>query len=309
MIKAPTLRDLPDPPEEVIEAGLNGQLVLFVGAGMSILLDLPSWVQLANRSLEELRGKGMLDYSEMKQLEDLDARTQMSIAQLIAEENKYPLDLTKHFKGKSEAGSIYKAINDIGCTCVTTNYDELLSPRYLETASGSTTARPVVRIIEKADLFARRLDEPAVVAHIHGAISKPGTMIVTTRDYLTHYDDKNVQHFLGELFDRKTVLFLGYGLEEAEVLEHILRRGSATTTRNRRRFALQGFFRSQEPLYQRLHQYYHESFGVHLIGFIRDFADYRQQEAILSTWSTRIKINKPALADDVARINKVLGDG
>ncbi len=47
MSKAPDLREIFDPPEEIVEAGLNGELVLFIGAGASMLLDLPSWSGLA----------------------------------------------------------------------------------------------------------------------------------------------------------------------------------------------------------------------------------------------------------------------
>ena len=67
-------------------------------------------------------------------------------------------------------------------------------------------------------------------------------MVVTTKEYLEHYDHDNVQQFLGELFEKKTVVFLGYGLEELEMLEHILRRGQVKQTGDRRRFAVQGFF-------------------------------------------------------------------
>ena len=48
---------------------------------------------------------------------------------------------------------------------------------------------------------------------------------MTTPQYLTHYEDNRVQEFLDELFERHTVLFVGYGLEEWEILERILRKG------------------------------------------------------------------------------------
>ena len=133
-------------------------------------------------------------------------------------------------------------------------------------------------------------------------------MVVTTKDYLDHYDQEIVQTFLHDLFKRKIVLFLGYGLSENEILEHILRRGSVEDqdTGDRRRFVLQGFFRSQEPLYQKLYEYYRVSFGLHLIGFIRDYKDYKQQEAIIKSWAREIRVNKPALADDYARMRGIL---
>jgi len=256
MGRAPDLREIFDPPDEIVQAGLNGDLVLFVGAGASMLLGLPSWSGLAAKALEDLRQYGYLNYSEIEQLNSLDPKKQLSIAYSIAEDNRYELDPTKHLAGKSEGDSIYKAINDIGCSCVTTNYDELLAPRFVDTKDGSTTAASVNRVYDREKFFAKLLNEPGTVVHLHGAISKPETMIVTTKDYLEHYDHENVQEFLGELFEKKTILFLGYGLEEAEVLENILRRGSVKPNSDRRRFALQGFFLSQKPLYENLHTYY-----------------------------------------------------
>ena len=97
-------------------------------------------------------------------------------------------------------------------------------------------------------------------------------------------------------------------VKEAEILEHILRRGSVKAKRYRRRFALQGFFRSQQPLYENLHNYYEESFGVHLLGFIRDHEDYRCLENIVKAWASQIKVRKPPLADDADYMDEVLGN-
>jgi SIR2-like domain len=306
---APELRETPLLPPEVLQAGLNGELVLFVGAGISMLLNLPSWKMLAWYVLSDLRDKGFLNYSEIEQLKDLDPKKQLSIAKLIATENpRYRWDLAQFFETKSKANDVYDAINGIGCTCVTTNYDELLSPRFMEKKDGSTTSKPVSRISSKEQFFAKALDEPGCVIHIHGSISKPETMVVTTNEYLEHYDHPNIKHFLGELFAKKTVLFLGYGLEEVEILEYILRRGGGLRdTGDRRRFTLQGFFKSQEPLYEKLYEYYKKSFGVHVVGFVRDHENYLQQETILRVWAPQIEVRRPALVDELRRIQEVLG--
>lgn len=307
MTKAPPLREIFNPPDEIVEAGLNGELVLFVGAGASMLLGLPSWGALASLALEELRKNAFLDYSEKEQLASLDPKKQLSIASLIAHENEYPLDLVKYLKGKKEGNSIYKAINDIGCPCVTTNYDELISPRFVEVKDGSTTGASKKRVSERDKLFTNLLDEPGTVVHLHGSISRPQTMIVTTKDYLEHYDHENVQEFLAGLFDKKTVLFLGYGLEEAEILEHILRRGAVKASKDRRRFSLQGFYQSQQPLYENLHNYYEKSFGVHLLGFTRDHQDYGCLEGLMKSWVGQIDIRKPPLVNDIDLMDEVLG--
>ena len=311
MSKAPELTDNPRLPEEVRQAALNGELVLFVGAGVSMLQGLPSWSGLADKVLEELRGKGFLDYSEVDQLKTLDARKRLSIADMVAKENDYSIEYKRHLSFKATGGgNIYEALNNIGCPCVTTNYDKLLSPEHKgqKNSTGSIkSGGHVNRVSERGKFFTNLLDKPATVIHLHGCVSSPETMIVTTKDYLEHYDHENVKAFLGDLFKRKVVLFLGYGLEEAEVLEHILRRGEVLKTGERRRFFLQGFFRSQEPLYKELYRYYETSFGVCLIGFERDKENYNALKSIIKSWAPRLEIRKPPLVEHVKIMYEVLG--
>ena len=57
MSQVPELSNDPSLPDEIILAALNGNLILFIGAGMSRLLDLPSWSGLADEIMEDLRKK------------------------------------------------------------------------------------------------------------------------------------------------------------------------------------------------------------------------------------------------------------
>ncbi len=59
------------------------------------------------------------------------------------------------------------------------------------------------------------------------------------------------------------MLCLGYGLEEIEVLEYILRRGGVNASLGDtriQRFILQGFFNAEITLYEALREYFQESF-------------------------------------------------
>ena len=309
MTQIPRLRPIPELPDEIVQAAPNGNLVFFVGAGASMLLDLPSWSGMARQQLEGLREKGALNYSELHQLSSLDPKTKLSIAKEIADENKLGLDLTAGLTGRPVGSSIYKLINDIGCVCVTTNYDTLLAPRHTGAKIGSVTPAAINRIYEKNKFLSRHLDTPGAVIHLHGAVTNQETMIVTTKDYLDHYDNEFVQEFLSALFEQKTVLFIGYGLDEAEILEHVLRQNGVQKSKERKRFILQGYFLNQKPLYEKLYNYYRNSFGIHVVGFVRDHKDYRQQEDILKEWGPRISVKPPSLATELEMMDKVLGDG
>jgi hypothetical protein len=308
MTKPIDLREVPNPPSEVIDAASDGDLVLFVGAGVSRLLNLPSWEGFAENALEDLRQASLLNYADIDQIKKLDPRKQLSIAKLIAEDNEYNLDLAKQFEGVGEGDSIYKSLNDIGCTCVTTNYDELLSPRFKTTPDHSAVPATGTRISDRNKFYSNLLDKPGNVIHLHGAASNPRSMIVTMQDYLAHYDDENVHEFLRVLFQRKTVVFIGYGLNEAELLEHILRRGGAKIRQDRRRFAIQGFFKNEEPLYHMLHRYYEKSFGVELLGFLMDHRGFECQQDIAEDWARRLEVKAPTLMKDAQLLNEVFPD-
>jgi hypothetical protein len=184
-----------------------------------------------------------------------------------------------------------------------------LAPRYTGVQDGSETPARVNRIYRKNDFLVTHLDIPGTVIHLHGAVCEKETMVVTTRDYLAHYDDRFVREFLGDLFERKMVLFIGYGLEEAEILEHVLRHGGVSDSKERKRFVLQGYYLSQKPLFENLYSYYRKSFGVHTVGFVRDHKDYKQQEAIFRDWGPKIVVKRPPLAVDMEKLNEVLGNG
>ena len=77
MSQVPELSNDPSLPDEIIQAALNGNLILFIGAGISRLLDLPSWSGLADKIMEDLRKKEFLDYSEIQQLKTLDAKKRL----------------------------------------------------------------------------------------------------------------------------------------------------------------------------------------------------------------------------------------
>ena len=55
-----------------------------------------------------------------------------------------------------------------------------------------------------------------------------------------------------------------------------------------------------------LYDYYEKSFGVYLVGYIRDYKDYQQLETIIKIWSESIEVHAPFMEQDLSIIDEVL---
>lgn len=312
------LTPLPPIPTEIIEAGKDGKLVLFVGAGTSRLIGLPGWYDFAVQILNQLQPKP-LNFEDIEQLKSLEPKKIISIAKQIANTNNIDINYEKILnipKSKPSADvNIYDHLNKIGSVYVTTNYDHAIVPEEEDTPS-TQAKRNTTRLSKPEDFKIHRLKQPKTVIHLHGDMANPKTMILSNDDYLKHYDNEFVYTFLQELFDEYTVLFIGYGLEEFEILEYIYRRSGA---KGRKRpkgkgknseiislFLLQGFFEKEQCIYDNLYQYYKETFGIELIGFSKNKNNHQQLSEIIKEWHEKIKISTPSLTDDYITMGKII---
>ena len=184
----------------------------------------------------------------------------------ILERILYPRGDDLHPKGRR----LYEALSKLGKTFVTTNYD-----RWLDSAISSPTGLAVrdatpaspsisdrrISLYNVDDFTPDRLNQANTVFHLHGSMLDPASMIITTQHYVRHYandrlasgagKENNVLTFLNYLFSEKNVLFVGYGLEELEILEYVIGKGRLIEelgSREMRHFLLQGFFRHEEEL-------------------------------------------------------------
>ena len=66
----PNKTTLPELPDEIREAVNKGNLVVFIGAGVSALVGCKRWPDLAKNLAEECFKKGIINYSEKEQLKN-----------------------------------------------------------------------------------------------------------------------------------------------------------------------------------------------------------------------------------------------
>jgi hypothetical protein len=292
--KREDLPPIPALPQEISDAAHSGTLVIFVGAGISKLAGLPTWVEFASAVLQQLVKAEIIDYREEHQIKSSgDARKWLSIASIIANEARVTIDYKSIFQSKQSDSVVYEHLNKCKCSFVTTNYDKLVSPESLKSSQEKAW-----RYYRKEKFSPKVLDKTSVV-HLHGCVDDSQSMVITTKDYLNHYSQGNeVCVFLEHLFSNKTVLFLGYGMAEIEILEYILKYSSKREKRQKKIFILQGFYTSEDRLFCRLKRFYEDPFKATLIGFSLDKKNYKQQEKIIETWLKQLRFGNMSLADE-----------
>jgi SIR2-like domain len=307
------INPIPALPAGLREAALKGTLVPFVGAGASVLAGCPNWSNFADAALLYFVRQGKFSHGQLAQLSHQSPRVKLSIALGLQREHKLPIDFVDilYPRGRNtdpKGRKLYDALCKLGKTFVTTNYDDWLGatmgapapPPPTETKENATSPiRQKTTVIYKvAELTLDNLERPNRVFHLHGSLLDPTSMILTTQHYVTHYandrrggnspDAENkVLTFLGFLFAEKNVLFVGYGLEELEILEYVIVKARIMAEPGRtemRHFLLQGFFSHEVELARSLTNYYAEC-GIELVPFLRDQKDWDQLIEVLEEFA------------------------
>lgn len=324
---------IPDVPSGLREAAQRGILIPFIGAGVSRLAGCPSWAEFADGALRCLLDNGKFSHSQLDQIAHLNPRVKFSLARAIEEEYKISIDFRKLLhplgrKGHEQGRRLYASLFKLGKTFITTNYDKWLDEEIVETAlsltaepnPGDAPIRNPMKVVHKVQDFTPAiLSQPYTVIHLHGSLLDPTGMILTTQDYVRHYandrfageaaNENRVLTFLEHLFKHKTVLFIGYGLEELEILEYVIlkaRRPPGTDPAEARHYIIQGFFSHQQELLRSLRSYYLKQCGIQLIQFSRDQKDWDQLLEVLEEFARLIPASEPLVLQKAQEMEALL---
>ena len=317
MTSAIFLSDRPHPPAELLDAADAGKLVLFIGAGVSRLCGSPNWESFSHALLRWLVQKELINHSVKTQLAALPVKMRLSISLSIADNKEaLPTDgdyramlMTKNEEERRLGYTLYRDLTAMSRYYVTTNYDEWLDLKHDEVDFSKATAAsiPIAArrelVCKPSDLTISNMEQGKVV-HLHGSLTDPQSMVITTSNYLVHYQNDQgtaqnpVTAFLFHLFQKGgwTVLFVGYGMEEMDVLEYVLQKTHvydeqqlSQETPAPRHYLLRGFYSHEQDLLGHLATYYAEHCGVQLVPFSLDGKDHHQLCTVIADWAKRIK--------------------
>lgn len=319
-------------PEEIKAAAKLGRLTFFIGNGVSRLYGLPSWDELANKMLRKLADCGKLNHSLVEILSRYPTKVKISIADFYFRENRESneyADLTYKNLLMGDIGDVdihkktpvYKLIADCNVKLLTTNYDSILSD-ILESVSsddsilGETEVEPTesaeAQSVSKSKTYKYKvfknlheleessLTDNNILVHLHGSIKDEDALIASTHSYLKLYGSNDNQERLNLLFQKQTVVFFGYGLEELEVLDLMLRSSKAMPeSQESPRFFLVLSLLSHEFEILKHLQVYYSQLRVTLLAYSRDSKDYHALTDVLEEWTKTLKplVQPPSQVD------------
>jgi hypothetical protein len=325
-------------PSEVKNAAALGKLAFFVGNGISRLYDLPSWDQLCSRMLHGLATRKLIDHNRISLLEKQNLKARISIADyyfkgLKNEEKKgltYKEMLLHGLDGPYQNKvTAYASLAKCGVKFVTTNYDDLLEQalrnkdKVSEVVKSSDlpgTPTNVSKVDKASEKTVEVFIDPYkfstaeslannLVFHLHGSFNDENTIVASTADYLKLYSDSNVRRFLRWFFKNHVVIFIGYGLEELELLDLIIRSGQSDAERKLPFFLLLPMLSDEADVLDQLRIYY-DQLKITLLAFSRDKKDYSAYADLLEIWSGELAkvVQSPTRIDDVDLLNSYIDE-
>lgn len=278
----------------ILKALNSGKLIIFVGAGMSVHLGLPSWRDFAIRYLETIYKNSQMTSMNFKTKEALkteDTKKILSVCEYIGKKNLLDKQLEGYYKlwfetDKSTVlgGRLYEKLYKLNAIYLTTNYDNALDliaeDGPIVSDDGDESKTPDIgykKVYLDISEFSKEILKPQNVIHVHGSVKDVSTMIISYGDYIKRYGLNGNLHekkrdiysnFMTEIFSEKdfVVLFMGYGLEEIEILQFLFE-GTIKDSKSycNNRYMVLPCYSDDFLKMSYLSDYYKNNFGVSVI--------------------------------------------
>lgn len=287
------LECIPTLPKELLEEIANGNVIVFVGNSVSRIGGIPSWKELALKYLNDWYNSsdGSLSFDMYEQIKNKQPLEILTMCSCHNSFNKNNLDkkLTGHLsqKEKDLLEEIYGYLQDFQAGYITTNYDNYLLQPYKRNQDEEKLCIKLNKKLEQIqevsfEEFTK--EQKNRVVFLHGKIgSKDQKLILTLKDYLEHYRETgNGRNFLRTIFN-KPIIFIGLGLTEFEIIQHIQTPKEATF----KNYLLLGISEYEKSTMEQYRKYY-EILNIVPIFYNKTQKGYKQLVDILKDWSTQI---------------------
>jgi NAD-dependent SIR2 family protein deacetylase len=254
-------------------------IAVFVGAGISRILKYPSWENLADKSIEYLLDKKHINYFDQSRInrEISNPKEKLTIFHEIISPREshhfYKNLLISHRDMGSD--NPYNTLVKFDWIKITTNFD---TEFYNALKNQNENCHPPIISNFNEDTNINY----DTIYQIHGSIADIENAVITTKNYIDKYykEESGLRSFLQNIFKNFTVIFLGYGLQELEILESV-------TQNKAKHFAFIGTYLNEQSFIH-IKRKYLDTINITPIPFYLDFNKYDRQIDILKKWYDEI---------------------
>lgn len=281
----------------IVKSLYNNELVFFIGSGLSIHLGIPGWTEFASKYVELAKKSNNINYKTENYLKKIpDKKKILSLCRFIVKNANIDEEEVKSWfnieEEKIAKSQIYQMLYDLNAIYITTNYDnalDLMSKNKKKNevniaVNSDDSIEPFEdenKIFYDVNKFVYdKIMKPGNVIHIHGSKNDLSSMVISNEDYINRYGynissySENPSHrvyskFLKNVFEGKyTILFMGYGLEEIEILQYMFENTLEKNPNDaNNRFMLLGGYASDYGYIDILSQYYFDNYGVTILPY------------------------------------------
>jgi hypothetical protein len=306
--------DFPD----LHQSAKNESLIIFLGAGVSKLYGCSLWDEMALMLAKELRKSRLISFAEQDILLKeaiTNPRKVISICyRRCIDENSLQTYVkaigdSVEIRDWPEAKEIYKKIFSIKAMAhLTTNID-LGIKKYIYSTQDVSRHIKIYNCTSPSDRerikqINYNIFKDGNIIYLHGNCENICESILPIEKYLSHYSEEN--EFLNNLFQNikggSTIVFLGYGLNEWDIIERIYK--IRKFTNERVAFLLSPIF-SHEITRFKLEMDYYKSFGVEPVPYIIDEEGYGKVNLVLNNLARAIDRSLPSPYEMFSEIEKV----
>jgi|WetSurMetagenome_2_1015567.scaffolds.fasta_scaffold47107_1 hypothetical protein len=199
------------------------KLIAFVGSGLSI--GMPSWPDLLNRMIKWGKKHGVtFSQTEEKELKGLIKKNDLLLAaeeikqRLQAQNRDYFINFMKETFDKPVCvSSCHKLIFKIPfSSIITTNYDTFLETAYSKVKGELPKVFTQTKVRDLQDAISKRQH---FILKMHGTIDDSAHLVLGRTDYREFmFNNEQFKFTIQQMIQKNSFLFIGYGLNDPDLL-------------------------------------------------------------------------------------------
>jgi len=302
--------------EAFYEAIEGKKLIFFIGAGISRIMGIQGWDNLAitlikNAFSEYISSSTILNsIKDNKQLISI-AYNEFKNTNRLNEFYKFFGEALKPNQNKTTSENVYELLAKFDASYLTTNADNLFE---------EVLGKEFCHIGKDYPLNDTHLKIHHLY-YLHGHFTEcedhdNDCLVFTAEQYVKRYNDISFQEFLMKIFHQDNVIiFIGYGLNEYEIIDYIVTK-TGGKPENNKVYILEPFCKNDDILYNSKKSFF-ESLNITLIPYDISVNGYSQIIDVLKEWyeNTKRSAIVPVLEDikdwcnnyNAENLNEIIG--